>query len=596
MKVFTFYSFKGGVGRTAMLMHLAVRWADRGKVVAVVDMDLNAPGVSYSPRLQKHPDTALENLGSSDLLATFYEMRDREKDTFGFFPPSKLLREMDADDKGGKWKSKGRLLVLPAGKTTLPQKKNYQDVEEHKIPQQDGGENEDSESRALRAFSKMFLKDLREFTPKGAEKPIDYLLIDCRTGYPDLVDMTIGYMADRVVLVSGLNHQNLHGLELTLKSLRPERIQPGSFSKQTLVAFSPVPIHVHDQAEAMAAMKRGVQIINDSCLSLEGATKVESPPRIYSIPYTPHLAITDVPIKQELVLGKSHPYWDVINKIADDLVPETASSPEEILAGFQRQAERITGFNLVQEVKELDMKRSENLEKPDIPVSDEIFISPFLWLPSWGWPFAGDKKKIAACYKKLPVNKELKNLREQLLNGLSNSISHSPYAKKKIMDNWEELSQFKMESLVEVFHEEGRKIADLDTIHIDNLFPILFKNQCNWAQLLLGNEQGLVAMLLQPFNGRGVFWAWDGNYKYWQFLVDALLENNLYMQFSSVLRDKIDSTELHPWGRLAILERQSDASVEQVQAILDAVIARQLDKDSAGYKFLLGMLKDLRQS
>ena len=41
----TFYSFKGGVGRTLALMNTAYRLSQQGKSVFVLDFDLEAPGV-----------------------------------------------------------------------------------------------------------------------------------------------------------------------------------------------------------------------------------------------------------------------------------------------------------------------------------------------------------------------------------------------------------------------------------------------------------------------------------------------------------------------------------------------------------------------
>lgn len=43
--VVTFYSFKGGVGRTTALVSCALQLAEQGKRVAVLDLDLEAPGL-----------------------------------------------------------------------------------------------------------------------------------------------------------------------------------------------------------------------------------------------------------------------------------------------------------------------------------------------------------------------------------------------------------------------------------------------------------------------------------------------------------------------------------------------------------------------
>src|ERR1041385_6770285 len=43
----TFYSYKGGVGRSMALANIALLLARRGKRVLAVDWDLEAPGLNY---------------------------------------------------------------------------------------------------------------------------------------------------------------------------------------------------------------------------------------------------------------------------------------------------------------------------------------------------------------------------------------------------------------------------------------------------------------------------------------------------------------------------------------------------------------------
>ncbi len=45
MYVTTFYSFRGGVGRTMSLVNIAAHLAQTGRRVLIVDFDLEAPGI-----------------------------------------------------------------------------------------------------------------------------------------------------------------------------------------------------------------------------------------------------------------------------------------------------------------------------------------------------------------------------------------------------------------------------------------------------------------------------------------------------------------------------------------------------------------------
>ena len=62
----TFYSFKGGVGRSFTLVETALQLAALGRSVVVWDLDLEAPGLQKIPDLQPL-DSALQ-IGTLDLL------------------------------------------------------------------------------------------------------------------------------------------------------------------------------------------------------------------------------------------------------------------------------------------------------------------------------------------------------------------------------------------------------------------------------------------------------------------------------------------------------------------------------------------------
>ncbi len=47
MKTITFYSYKGGVGRTLALANVAMRLSEFKKKVCMIDFDLEAPGLHH---------------------------------------------------------------------------------------------------------------------------------------------------------------------------------------------------------------------------------------------------------------------------------------------------------------------------------------------------------------------------------------------------------------------------------------------------------------------------------------------------------------------------------------------------------------------
>ncbi len=61
----TFYSFKGGVGRTLALMNVAVELAKDGNNVAIVDFDLEAPGLQT---FDIFPNTKLPKVGLLEFI------------------------------------------------------------------------------------------------------------------------------------------------------------------------------------------------------------------------------------------------------------------------------------------------------------------------------------------------------------------------------------------------------------------------------------------------------------------------------------------------------------------------------------------------
>ena len=209
MYVVTFYSFKGGVGRSMALANVAVELAQTGRRVLVVDFDLEAPGLDTLslPHPKAHVPGVVE-------FVTQYIQTGESPDV------AKFVYEADGVGRDG-----GRLWVMPAGIA------------------------DDSYSSRLNAISwndlydrrdgYLLLEDLKEQW-RSALSP-DYVLIDSRTGHTDVGGICTRQLPDAVAILFVPNEQNLRGLEKVVRDVRGESSASRSKLIQLHFVLSNVP-------------------------------------------------------------------------------------------------------------------------------------------------------------------------------------------------------------------------------------------------------------------------------------------------------------------------------------------------------------------
>ncbi len=193
MYVITFYSFKGGVGRTMALVNVAAELVRRGRKVLVVDFDLEAPGLETYKHLrppQPHP-------GVVEYVTAFGRTRQ---------VPNLLDYIYEAKRLG---KKGGRLWVMPAGRRDRAYRAALASLDWTRLYRDEGG---------------FFLfEDIK----KGWEEELkpDYVLIDSRTGDTDVLGICTRQLPDSVVLMFTPNEQNLVGLENVCRDIRREEAE-----------------------------------------------------------------------------------------------------------------------------------------------------------------------------------------------------------------------------------------------------------------------------------------------------------------------------------------------------------------------------------
>jgi len=347
MKIISFFSFKGGVGRTALLTNLGAYWASWGKVVVLMDLDLMAPGLAYSPLAGPYLYPEGNGLGMSDLIAALKPLtgdpdQDEKAARGAFLPPHWLLREMHpSHSDSGPGKDQGQLLLIDAGSHPVTGTPPESDGILSPIPPRRGTPDESDRQTLYRSLAYQMRDDLEQWrVPEPyptAGRAIDYLLIDSRTGFAELPDLSLGYLADQIVLVAGLNSQNLKGLELTLRALLAgdERIPIDELHRQLCVVFSPVP--AAEDESVFAALEEAHQLLNRN-RRIAANREYERAPESFVLHYTPILATSEYPRRPESSL-----YGREVLRIAHHLGGETKHQEKDAtLRRIKDQIQQIT--------------------------------------------------------------------------------------------------------------------------------------------------------------------------------------------------------------------------------------------------------------
>jgi len=219
----TFYSFKGGVGRTLAMVNVGVELANSGKKVLLVDFDLEAPGIDTFAELRP----SSPNAGIVDYVTHYV--------SHGTIPDLKpFVYQADVPLRQG-----GTVWVMPAGRRDATYGARLASID-----WQDLYSNRDG-------F--LLLEDLKL---RWAEelKP-DYVLVDSRTGHTEVGGICTRQLPDTVAVFFVPNEQNLSGLSGVVQAIRDEeKRNPGRKINLEFVA-SNVP-NLDDEEEILQLMLR----------------------------------------------------------------------------------------------------------------------------------------------------------------------------------------------------------------------------------------------------------------------------------------------------------------------------------------------------
>lgn len=223
-RIITFYSYKGGTGRSMALANVAWVLASNGRRVLVVDWDLEAPGLHrYFYPFLVDPELTSSN-GIIDLLIDFQcaalPVKEDEKRAADWYKPhADILRY--ASSLEWQFPGNGTLDFIPSGRQT------------------------DSYSTRVTSFNWQFFYDelgggvFLEAVKDRMREEYDYILIDSRTGVSDTSGICTVQMPDALAVCFTLNHQSIEGAAAVATSVYEQRrrVDP-------VIEIFPIPMRV----------------------------------------------------------------------------------------------------------------------------------------------------------------------------------------------------------------------------------------------------------------------------------------------------------------------------------------------------------------
>jgi MinD-like ATPase involved in chromosome partitioning or flagellar assembly len=210
-QIVAFYSFKGGVGRSMAVLNLAFALAGKGRHVLVLDMDLEAPGISGF----LHREKEIAGFARRDMVDLVNQAFSAPLplDPLALPPVTEYVVPILSEKLHGTphpFSELGRLDIIPVDEG--------RDYFERLTSLGLGNYNQDDLVRAgsvLRAWLKSlrFPIEVPDYYGPNCDRAAgyDYVLVDSRTGITETGGLCIGPLSDQLVVLTALNDQNVEG-------------------------------------------------------------------------------------------------------------------------------------------------------------------------------------------------------------------------------------------------------------------------------------------------------------------------------------------------------------------------------------------------
>jgi MinD-like ATPase involved in chromosome partitioning or flagellar assembly len=243
MKTITFYSYKGGTGRSLALANAARYLARLEFKVVALDFDLEAPGLHYKFSLDPAGKALQVRAGVVDYLHSFVAE--------GKIPDSLKDFTLDITVPGTE---KPLVQLIPAGQG--PSREYWSKLSRinwHDLFYSKG-------AKGVPMFLDLKHRIADELKP-------GFLLIDSRTGITEMGGVATTLLADKVIALVLPSRENLEGTRAVLQSLKRSRRDSGASDLEIMVALSRLP-QMEENGGEQSWIERIRKVLNEEAEDL----------------------------------------------------------------------------------------------------------------------------------------------------------------------------------------------------------------------------------------------------------------------------------------------------------------------------------------
>ena len=457
MYTYSFYSFKGGLGRTKTLINTAYLLAAQNYVVVVADMDFHEPGLTLMPEMAPEKGS-YPSLGLIDFFGgPDYEANKTPDARQIAYRPALVT---DADDA-----FKGDLFFIPSGKLdTKEDRQRYHDKliasTLHSLAYIAGDKKEKpfrSPAAVINGIKDQVERIVCSRSGMSNIRMPDFLFIDAGTGFTQMSGV-LTEISDHIVMLSGIDRQNVIGLDILLSSFM-DKIPINNIPSRMSLVLSPVPEGEDTLREIR--LSNIADLMEEKARQDVSRNRKEPMPEPFLISYHPYLAMSDDAI---------------VNRMRNFGHAET----------YRRLAGHFVGF-----VQEEAVKRAEAQTGPDDgtmenarkgTLSSHNSLHPMTRTIDWN----------LLC--------PLKNWRDLLILGseadkaigsidvflklLASSVSLTRGDKKRIIETFDELMEDQIFELIDIFQKERDQFLSATPLYWSRISGLMGEYYAEWVLIL----------------------------------------------------------------------------------------------------------------